>query len=114
MRLAVFTKNRSNPAYAAARLGAILVPVNWRLSPDEVAHVISDTTPVILMADAEYQPVVGGLAAKNPSVKRCIALGAAQAGFEPYEGLLADHPPAPPLDVDADAGFTIMHTAAVR
>ena len=115
-RFAVMAQNRLEylDLYgAAARLGAILVPVNWRLSADEVAHVISDTTPVILMADAEYQPVVGALAAKNPSVKRCIALGAAQAGFEPYEGLLAEHPPAPPLDVDADAGFTIMHTAAV-
>ena len=36
---------------AAARLGAIVVPVNWRLSADELAHVITDTEPVLLLAD---------------------------------------------------------------
>src|SRR5262249_1422125 len=37
---------------AVARLGAILVPVNWRLSADEVAYVIADAAPKIVLADA--------------------------------------------------------------
>ena len=52
-RLAVLAHN--GQAYvdlfgAAARLGAIVVPVNWRLSADEVAYVIADTTPRVLVA----------------------------------------------------------------
>ena len=34
---------------AVARLGAILVPINWRLSADEVAYVAADAAPRILI-----------------------------------------------------------------
>ena len=38
---------------AVARLGAILVPVNWRLSADEVAYVVSDAAPKIGLAQSK-------------------------------------------------------------
>ncbi len=43
---------------AVARLGAILVPVNWRLSAEEVAYVVADAAPKILIADAANQPLL--------------------------------------------------------
>ena len=43
---------------AAARLGAILVPINWRLSADEVAYVLADAALKIVIADAANMPLL--------------------------------------------------------
>lgn len=38
---------------AAAKLGVVLVPVNWRLSRDEIAHVLRDSNAAAVFADAD-------------------------------------------------------------
>ena len=35
--------------FAAARLGAILVPLNWRLAPPELAHAVTDSGARLLI-----------------------------------------------------------------
>ncbi len=40
---------------AAAHIGAILVPINWRLSADEVAYVIQDVSPSVLVVADELK-----------------------------------------------------------
>ncbi len=37
---------------ACARLGALLMPLNWRLAPSELAWIIADASPRVLFADA--------------------------------------------------------------
>ena len=39
---------------AAAAIGAILLPVNWRLSPEEVTFNLNDGEPTALFVDSEY------------------------------------------------------------
>ena len=43
---------------AAARLAAIVVPINWRLSAAEVAFVIEDVTPKVVIVSAELQALL--------------------------------------------------------
>lgn len=40
--------------FAVARIGAVMVPLNWRLSPEELAFVIHDSTMRCLYADDEF------------------------------------------------------------
>jgi fatty-acyl-CoA synthase len=40
--------------FACARLGAILVPVNWRLAPPEVAYVLGHCAPRVVIDDALF------------------------------------------------------------
>ncbi|MEM0906800.1 MAG: AMP-binding protein [Pseudomonadota bacterium] len=40
--------------YAAARLGAILVPLNWRLAHDELAYAIAHAEPLLLFHDEAF------------------------------------------------------------
>jgi long-chain acyl-CoA synthetase len=40
---------------AAAACGAIVLPVNWRLSPEEVIFNLNDGAPMILFVDPEYE-----------------------------------------------------------
>ena len=37
--------------YACGLLGAILVPLNWRLTPTELTALLSDSTPRIILCD---------------------------------------------------------------
>jgi long-chain acyl-CoA synthetase len=98
---------------AAARLGAIMLPVNWRLAAEEMVQVLDDATPKLVFADAEHQPVVAAARARLRSVQRWYALGAAQAPFAAYAELLQSEAPAPVAEVDSDSGYVIIHTAAV-
>lgn len=115
-RVAVVAQNR--PEYldlyaAAARLGAIVVPVNWRLSAEEMAHAVTDTTPKLLLADPEYQPALAALRGRSPGLSGLYGYGGTAEGFTPYEALLqaGDEPPA--AGAAADDGYVIIHTAAV-
>jgi len=47
--------------FAAARLGAILVPLNWRLTAAEHAAILRDCTPRLLYCDAAFAPQARGL-----------------------------------------------------
>jgi len=96
---------------AAARLGAIVVPVNWRLSADEVAHVIADTTPKLLIAAPELQPLLAGAALAGV---QCVTTAAqADAPWRTLASLYLGGPAAPAAPIDDDAGLAIVHTAAV-
>jgi acyl-CoA synthetase (AMP-forming)/AMP-acid ligase II len=100
---------------AAARLGVILVPVNWRLGPDEIAYVITDTTPAAIVAGIEYLSILEERRALFPSVKRYLSLGPATGHFESLDQLVdgAADLPAPIPCAAGGTGFVIMHTAAV-
>lgn len=56
-RIAVLGRNEAAMPMlhlAAARLGAIFVPLNWRLTVPELAFQIGDAAPDLLLADAEF------------------------------------------------------------
>ena len=100
---------------AAARLGLILVPVNWRLSAEEIAYVITDTTPKAIVAGAEYVPIIEAARDRFPFVERCLSLGAPSGAFGAFEDLArtGTGTGAPAADIASDSGFVIIHTAAV-
>ena len=85
---------------AAARLGAIGVPVNFRLVADEVGYALSDSGAVALVVD----PALAGTAAKAraaaPALRTVLTTGAdyeealAAASAEPVDALVDEGDPA--------------------
>ena len=61
---------------AAAFLGAIVLPINWRLSADEVCFNLNDCRPKIVFADAEFQPMLEARRDDLPSIEACYNLKA--------------------------------------
>jgi acyl-CoA synthetase (AMP-forming)/AMP-acid ligase II len=99
---------------AAARLGLIVVPVNWRLSAEEIAHVIGDTTPKVVVAGPEYLATLDSARANRPFVQRYFSLSEAAGDFAAFADLSRDRTAsAPQADIGSDSGFVIIHTAAV-
>jgi acyl-CoA synthetase (AMP-forming)/AMP-acid ligase II len=115
-RIGVLSKN--NLEYfllygAAAALGVIVLPVNWRLSADEVWFNLNDGSPKLAFADKEYQGLIKGIKDKLPSVQAYYGLGTGGDGFVDFSSLLASAGGFKPASVAIDDGFVIIHTAAV-
>jgi len=53
--------------FACARAGLIATPLNYRLTPGELAQIIAHAEPGLLICGAEYQPVVRALEARPPA-----------------------------------------------
>lgn len=96
---------------AAAALGAIVVPINWRLSADEVAFNLNDCTPTMVFIDDEFSPMVTSIRDQLASVQRVINL-TEDGPFDAFDSMMAETP-FHGDSIDADNGLVIIHTAAV-
>ncbi|MGB3222377.1 MAG: AMP-binding protein [Desulforhopalus sp.] len=98
---------------AAARLGAIVLPVNWRLSADEVCYNLNDCQAKIVLADAEFQHILDSKKDELPTINACYNLKNDFGDGLKFNSLLERGSQVPPVDVASADGFVIIHTAAV-
>lgn len=89
---------------ACARLGAIFCPVNWRQSPEELAFVVGDARPAVVL--------VGGLEV-DPQVREAADGAVWAEGPQAIEALLAPGSPAADDEpADTARGVVMLYTAA--
>jgi fatty-acyl-CoA synthase len=97
---------------AANLLGAIAVPVNFRLAGPEAAYILDDSGAVVLVADPIGRPVAAaalGHAVNKPVV---VVTGDSPDPFGRYEDLIAEPgEPHVPGDVPEDSPALIMYTS---
>jgi long-chain acyl-CoA synthetase len=100
---------------AAAALGAIMLPINWRLAAEEVCFNLNDCEPVVLFVDDEYQNMIEASKAKLPSVQKYYNLKAHGGHFQDFQSLVDTQDAFDPttVSVTSQDGFVIIHTAAV-
>ena len=70
-RVAILCRNRIaffESLFACARLGAVLVPLNWRMPPAELDPLIADAAPRLLLHGGEDSATVRRLAAPPPAL----------------------------------------------
>jgi acyl-CoA synthetase (AMP-forming)/AMP-acid ligase II len=83
--------------YGVPQLEGLLLPLNIRLSPEELGYILSDAAPRVLFFDPEFVPLVEVLRQGAKSVEHFIALqGAKPSWAHPmtYDELLAAAEPA--------------------
>ncbi len=98
---------------AAAAIGAIVLPINWRLSGDEVIFNLNDGSPKLLFVDAEYQSMIEAARGRLTSVARCFNLKPPGRGFDDFTALMDTAADPGPVEVGDGDGLVIIHTAAV-
>jgi len=79
--------------YAVPQIGAVLVPINYRLSPDEFAYIITHSGATVVCAHEDYLEVLDTIRPQLAGVRHFIALEGSRAGFLDYETLVADSAP---------------------
>ena len=98
---------------AANRLGAIAVPVNFRMTPPEIAFLVSDCEAAIIIAEQVLATVATAVRDLDPTLATVIvAGGATEDGVLGYEDLIAERgDPPPPVDIPNDSPALIMYTS---
>jgi fatty-acyl-CoA synthase len=131
-RVAVLMTNRpefAEAVLAANLLGAIAVPVNFRLAPQEVTHLLADSGATVLITDAMLAALARIASKAAARSVRIIVTGLGPASdaarddgddaddgesgdVESYEGILAGTEPHPPqVQIDERDIALIMYTS---
>lgn len=100
---------------AIAKLGAIAVPLNWRLVPDELEFLLSDSGSVTLLYGTGFDEPVGELERRGSTpVRRWIRAGAGEgpAFAQGYAALqAAASPNEPAIGGGGDDDVVILYTS---
>ncbi len=95
--------------FAAARLGVMVVPLNWRLAAPEHEVILANATPRALVVDAVFRDHVEGMAGLDCAC-RLIARDFSADGWLGFERLSRSECPAPMVGDDDDP-ILIVYTS---
>ncbi|MGI8492030.1 MAG: AMP-binding protein [Acidimicrobiales bacterium] len=103
--------------HAIRKIGAVGVPLNYRLSPEEAAYVVDNCDASIVYVDAEFAGLFEAIASQTPKVAHRLVF----AGDGALEGHLETMPdtepsPAPAAetersDAGGEGGMTMIYTS---
>ncbi|WP_040825250.1 acyl-CoA synthetase [Nocardia jiangxiensis] len=98
---------------AANRIGAAILPLNYRLSPEEWRYILTHSEAVAILTEAEFTSGVDELAPGLPALRHRVTVDAPAGTWLGYDELLARlHGRAAPLaDVEPDALQRLMYTS---
>jgi fatty-acyl-CoA synthase len=110
-RVAVLAHNSTDMfeiQFACVRLGAVSVPMNWRLTVPELTFIVRDCEPVVLFHDPEFAEAAAHLGA-SCGIRHLIGRDTNDSG---YERLIASAPGGITAEpVDHDDIMTILYTS---
>ncbi len=95
--------------FAAARLGAIAVPINTRLAPPEVRELLDDAEPTVLLHDAALGPLAERACIGAAKPPQRLAVGDPGDAYE--QALAASEPHRAVAAVSPDAPMILMYTS---
>jgi fatty-acyl-CoA synthase len=78
--------------YSVPQIGAVLVPLNYRLIADDFAYLINHSGARILCVHSDYLETIESIRAQLPNVSDFVALEGSKRGWLDYETLLAEAP----------------------
>ena len=98
--------------YAVPQLGAVLVPLNYRLLPTDWVYMVNHSGSRVVCVHQDYLDLVDKVRHEMPAVEHFVALEGSGTGWLEYERLLAGASPAfARPSIDEDDLLTINYTS---
>lgn len=97
--------------FGAGRIGAVIVPVNPMLKPDEIAYICSNSEAETLITVPEFAPLLPRVRELLPRIKRVFLLGPATEDAESFSVLEAPVDTSAPLVAQADDEAALIYTS---
>jgi acyl-CoA synthetase (AMP-forming)/AMP-acid ligase II len=98
--------------YAVPQIGAVLVPVNYRLLPEDFAYIINHCGATVVCAHADYIEAIDSIRNQLTGVRHFVALEGAGKNWIDYENTLAAHTPDfAEVEIDETDLLTINYTS---
>ena len=92
--------------FACGRIGAALVPLNWRLAAPELAPIVADARPAVLFGEGRFRERVEGALRAAADAPRWIDLD------DDAPGLLArGGPSADDVEIDGGEALLVLYTS---
>lgn len=116
-RIAVLSENNleyCQLVYAAAKIGAIVCCINWRLSPDEILYCLKLTTPKALVLSNEYIDTYKKINSETTFTKHVITIDNAKdlSGSISFESLMFKNDASDPdIEVLSEDALVIIYTS---
>ena len=75
--------------FAISHLGAIIVPLNFRLAGPEFAYILDDAGVTVLITEAAFHPAIGPIQGELPNLAHVLCVGEdVPAGWQSFEGAI--------------------------
>ena len=98
--------------YAVPQIGAVLVPLNYRLTPDDFAFMINHCGARVVCAHEDYLDAVDAVRGQLTGVQHYVALEGSRPGWLDYEATLgATEPAFTAVEIGERDPLTINYTS---
>ena len=99
--------------HAARKVGAVAVPLNYRLTPEEAQYVVDNSDAVMAYVDAEYAPLFAKIRPMTPKLREVLVYdGRPEAHQRDADALTAAASAAEPQITDAaEIAQTMIYTS---
>ena len=104
--------------HAARKVGLVAVPLSYRFTADEMAYVIDNSDATLVIADADYAPLIASIRDQIPKVKALVGYCATvdqkslPDGFVSWAECTDGQSEAEPVAVNASAaGAQMLYTS---
>ena len=112
-RVAIYARNSirfDELKWGAFHAGVVAVPVNWRLAPVEIAHILEDSACELVFVEADFLPIFDATELAPWRDKLVCFAGEGTADIWDYEKLFETAPGVGPADVPPDDDALILYT----
>jgi fatty-acyl-CoA synthase len=75
--------------YAVPQIGAVLVPINYRLTPEDFVYIVNHSGATVVCAHSEYLQALDAIRDQMPEVRHFVAFEDAADGWLDYEAAIA-------------------------
>ncbi|MBC6457149.1 long-chain-fatty-acid--CoA ligase [Actinomadura sp. HBU206391] len=114
-RVAILDKNSIEyveQLFAAARLGAVQVPVNYRLSADEVAYVVNDAQAPVFLVGREFVPLLDAIADRLEHTEHLVVVGTGEHAYQDYAAWVGAYDATPVnVELSSDDVFAQLYSS---
>src|SRR5256886_16383999 len=76
--------------YAVPQIGAVLVPINYRLTADDFVYITTHSRAKVLCVHSDYLAAIDSVRSRLPDVQHFVALEDSGENWLDYETLIAD------------------------
>ncbi|MEH6548931.1 MAG: long-chain-fatty-acid--CoA ligase [Pseudomonadales bacterium] len=102
--------------FGLAKIGIVVMPLNWRLTADELAFILKDGGAKAIIFDTDFAGVIGDIKSRGEAgsdLEHYLEIGGQQAEFaSEYETVLAGQPNTEPADkASGEDNLFIMYTS---
>ena len=98
--------------YAVPQMGAVLVPINYRLLPEDFEYIINHCGAKVVCAHSDYLDAVDGIRDQLTQVEHFVALEGEGEGWLDYESTLAAaSPDYAQVEIEETDLLTINYTS---